>query len=341
MKRNRFLILILMFILLLIIQKWLELNKKNFKLKRPIIYTEQSIYFSNQLNNSLLPKCDTYPKNLIGNKTNIFKNVSDLIIPFSTNLNSNLTEDALKFFSNIDSGGQYEPKHCLANSRVGIIVPYRDREENLKIFLYHMHPLLQRQEIKYTIFVVEQINSDKFNKGKLMNSAFVEVINKTKDFDCVVFHDVDLLPTDDLNLYSCPEKRPKHLSILVGKTDWRKYYPILVGGVLIFRLENFIKINGYSNRFWGWGAEDDDMYNRLQNSGVGFDRPVNNTVYEMLDHKPWQKNTNRVKVLKEGLAKFREEGLNTINYKLKGIIKCPLFTHVLMDIGQENDTNKV
>ena len=37
----------------------------------------------------------------------------------------------------------------------------------------------------------------------------------------------------------------------------------LVGGVLIFPFDLFHKINGYSNRFVGWGGEDDDMRFRL------------------------------------------------------------------------------
>ena len=48
--------------------------------------------------------------------------------------------------------------------------------------------------------VSEQINSGKFNKGILMNAAFKES-KLFFDFDCVVFHDVDMLPENDLNSY--------------------------------------------------------------------------------------------------------------------------------------------
>ena len=32
----------------------------------------------------------------------------------------------------------------------------RDREEHLRMFVYHMHPVLQRQQLDYGIFIVEQ-----------------------------------------------------------------------------------------------------------------------------------------------------------------------------------------
>ena len=32
---------------------------------------------------------------------------------------------------------------------------------------------------------------------------------------------------------------------------------------MAFRTEQFHDVNGFSNLFWGWGAEDDDLYNRV------------------------------------------------------------------------------
>ena len=46
----------------------------------------------------------------------------------------------------------------------------------------------------------------------------------------------------------------------------RLTYEELIGGVLNIRTEHFLAVNGYSNLYWGWGAEDDDLYYRLVDS---------------------------------------------------------------------------
>ena len=35
----------------------------------------------------------------------------------------------------------------------------------------------------------------------------------------------------------------------------------------MFSQEQYIRINGYSNRYFGWGGEDDDLYHRLKAVG--------------------------------------------------------------------------
>ena len=45
----------------------------------------------------------------------------------------------------------------LKHLQVAIIIPYRNRSEHLKIFLRYMHPFLQRQQLYYRVFVVEQV----------------------------------------------------------------------------------------------------------------------------------------------------------------------------------------
>ena len=51
--------------------------------------------------------------------------------------------------------------------KLGIIVPYRDREQQLKRFLSHMKDYIK--DIDYEIFIVEQEDDKPFNRVKLLN----------------------------------------------------------------------------------------------------------------------------------------------------------------------------
>ena len=55
------------------------------------------------------------------------------------------------------AGGKFKPKDCLAKDKIALVVPMRDREDQLQTFLAHIHPFLQRQNIEYQIFVVTQV----------------------------------------------------------------------------------------------------------------------------------------------------------------------------------------
>lgn len=52
-----------------------------------------------------------------------------------------------------------------------------------------------------------------------MNVGFVEAL-KLYNYDCFIFHDVDLLPEDDRNLYTCPEQ-PRHMSVAVDVLKYK------------------------------------------------------------------------------------------------------------------------
>lgn len=54
--------------------------------------------------------------------------------------------------------GQYKPENCESRQNVAILIPFRDRESHLRIFLNNMHPFLMRQQLQYGIYVVEQVS---------------------------------------------------------------------------------------------------------------------------------------------------------------------------------------
>ncbi len=52
-----------------------------------------------------------------------------------------------------------------------------------------------------------------------MNVGYNESL-KHADFDCFVFHDVDLIPENDENYYDC-HISPAHLSVAVDKFNYK------------------------------------------------------------------------------------------------------------------------
>lgn len=53
--------------------------------------------------------------------------------------------------------GRYKPDDCTARQKVAILIPFRDRERHLTIFLNHIHAFLMKQQLEYAIYVVEQV----------------------------------------------------------------------------------------------------------------------------------------------------------------------------------------
>ena len=62
-----------------------------------------------------------------------------------------------------------------------ILVPYRDREQHLDIFIKKLAPLLKKHIINIKIVIIEQSQDNKkFNRGKILNVGFAEYY---KEFD--------------------------------------------------------------------------------------------------------------------------------------------------------------
>ncbi|KAK6046758.1 N-acetyllactosaminide 3-alpha-galactosyltransferase [Cooperia oncophora] len=174
-------------------------------------------------------------------------------------------------YNYLQPGGHHVPAGCQALNRVAVIVPYRDRESHLRILLNNMHAFLTKQKLDYAIIIVEQVNNQTFNRAKLLNAGYVEA-RKLYNWECYVFHDVDLLPEDDRNLHTCPTKNPRHLAVAMNKFNYQLIYEGMFGTSSIFTTDQFERSNGFSNRYWGWGGEDDDMYKRVIMAGYKVDR---------------------------------------------------------------------
>lgn len=207
--------------------------------------TLNSTIFQSKQSSSSSNQCSLIPPNL-GSRINI--NLTNMsMFEIESRLKASLPELKL--------GGHWSPSNCTPRHRVAIIVPYRDRDYNLQLFLPHMHSFLSKQQLEYAIYLVEPIANITFNRGLLMNIGFVEALKDNENkWQCFVFHDVDLLPEDERNIYSCPET-PRHMSSAVSTLKYRLPYDKIFGGVTEFTREQYEKINGFSNIFFGWGGE--------------------------------------------------------------------------------------
>ena len=125
------------------------------------------------------------------------------------------------------------------------------------------------KDIEYEIFIVEQSDDKPFNRGKLLNVGFKSACDKGCDY--FVFHDVDMLP-EDVD-YSYTDK-PLHLATHLQEHDYETTFFDYFGGVTMFNKEDFKTINGFSNEYWGWGFEDDDLLIRCVESNLELDTEV-------------------------------------------------------------------
>lgn len=150
----------------------------------------------------------------------------------------------------------------MSNKKLAICVPYRNREKHLNEFIPHMDKYCSENDITAKIFICNQDDDKKFNRGKLKNVAFD--IAKKEGYDYFAFHDIDLLPEDNSADYRYPEKYPVHLSSRLSGYNYSLPYRQNFGGVVLFTKEQFEKINGYYNEYWDWGMEDDDLFWRCR-----------------------------------------------------------------------------
>ena len=205
-----------------------------------------------------------------------------------------------------------------------IIVPFRDqllqnRLGQLNKFVDHYINLFK--EIKYNILIVEQSDdSRKFNRGMLLNIGFIMMHNKCSHF---IFHDVDLLSDKNMvKYYLTNPKLPIHIA-----SSWKeKYnYPSFIGGIISFNKEKYIKINGFPNNFWGWGGEDDALYNRLAINNIdiyktfdGHIREIRHkdtkTIKKLINMKRWENVLDDLKNWKNnGLTQLSKNNIKIIN----------------------------
>jgi predicted glycosyltransferase involved in capsule biosynthesis len=208
-----------------------------------------------------------------------------------------------------------------------ILIPYRNREEHWKVFKEYLVPVLRKYIKNLKIVLVEQGDNKKFNRGCLLNAGFKEY---EKEINYVYHHDVDTMPSEEVvkTLYTKEDYEIARLSV---PHEWS------LGGIVKFKKEVYIDINGFPNNIWGWGIEDRALFYRALIKKKKLSRVYNehkygdNEKFRTLYHKPNMENyTGKKKEisdkwdlkyiyklnLDERNKLVYEEGLNTVKYNV-------------------------
>jgi hypothetical protein len=211
---------------------------------------------------------------------------------------------------------------------LAIVVPYRNRGEHLAVFRPHMREYLRG--IDAHIFVIEQRGDAPFNRGKLCNIGFLE----SQKYSHVVFHDVDMLP---IEVSYAEQSGATHLATAVSQFEGKVPYPDYFGGVTMFDRSSFKSVNGFSNNYWGWGLEDDDLRERCRAYHVPISRRPDGK-FDSLSHPRNESGPPR-----ESIATFSDQagvpskifadGLSNCVYSLVDSKQGTFTTWMLVDVG--------
>jgi hypothetical protein len=226
-----------------------------------------------------------------------------------------------------------EAEKMPSTNKLAIIIPFRDLEKDKKR-TQELNTLVSYfanyfDNNNYKIFVVEQSNdSRKFNRGQLLNIGFLYAMKE--GYDNFIFHDVDLLPSEELKEYyvNTPTNEPVHIAAV-----WDRYNknPDYFGGIVAFNKEMFQRINGYPNDFWGWGGEDDELYKRTRKfynilkADKGSIRDLENlTLQQKLDYLKEKdlKFMQKIEALAKHKSTWDKNGLKSLKFKEDDITSC-------------------
>ncbi|XP_063233017.1 beta-1,4-galactosyltransferase 7 isoform X2 [Bacillus rossius redtenbacheri] len=204
--------------------------------------------------------------------------------------------------------------------KLAVLVPFRDRFDELLEFVPHIHNFLKRQGINHQIYVLNQVDNYRFNRASLINVGFRI---SQQDCDYMAMHDVDLLPLNPELSYAYPGSGPFHVAS--PELHPRYHYPTFVGGILLLTREHFERVNGMSNKYWGWGLEDDEFYVRLKEAKLNISRPANitttkeNTFKHLHNRARRKRDTAKCHAQREATRRRdRQTGLSSVAYRVEG-----------------------
>jgi hypothetical protein len=146
-----------------------------------------------------------------------------------------------------------------------ILVSYRAR--GIQVFrrsqvialMSNIDIYFNKYNIEYKIIICEQDDNNLFNRGMLLNIAFLESEKIYKNHNNIIYMHMNTDYLFDLNRVFPDE----FINFNSGFIDiHRPPYPVL-GAACIFDAKSYLEINGFPNDLCGWGGDDWAIYNRI------------------------------------------------------------------------------
>ncbi|KAG9509426.1 Beta-1,4-galactosyltransferase 7, partial [Fragariocoptes setiger] len=239
--------------------------------------------------------------------------------PQNLTINTLLTTTSKQYSDSQKSNDKIVQAH--SGKRMALVVPFHDRFDELLKFVPYISEFLHKQGIThFKIYVMNQVDNLRFNRGALINAGFLESVHAGQS-DYIVMHDVDILPVNNNLSYAYPENGPFHIASPEYHPQYN--YARYIGGILSISNEHFRLVNGFSNRYYGWGLEDDEFFTRLTSKDLRIARPTRlqtnktNTFIHM-HRRPRDKS--RLFNQKEATSKRdRVTGLHDVRYSVMSI----------------------
>lgn len=168
--------------------------------------------------------------------------------------------------NNVNNDETVEPP----KKKLAILVPFRNAFDELLVFIPKITTFLNQHKIPFKIFLINQIDTYRFNRGSLLNVGYLYVKN---DSDYVILHDVDMYPVNSNISYEYPGNNSVfHVIPYYLHPNPQVNYEDYLGSILAVPNRIYEQVDGISNDFWGWGGEDDDFCTVLHKAKIPIER---------------------------------------------------------------------
>lgn len=230
-------------------------------------------------------------------------------------------------------------------SKISFIIPNRGGDK-LPLVIKNINEIYK--EFSPEIIIVTQNDNDLFKRGQLFNIGIKYATSNNlmlTDNDIIHFHkiDFDLIYKNYKKPFSCF----KHFCDVIYKDNHFERIGYRLnnkgnGGCNFITKEDYIKINGMSNLYCGWGAEDDEYKNRVVkifNEWVKIPNLLGHIQHpKRINKNPKNTELNYIFLSQSNTFNYLEDGLLQTKYEEEKIIKTNNVTEIFVkNVSVSND----